>query len=131
MRQQVAIYRSNLAARSAVHEHRVEDVHLYNVIAQLAYTAWRTLLERCAVACGVESLAVEDGIAAVGNTHDVQLQAVLLLQFLLLRCNLLDEAAAHCSNAADEEVQHLVLRQEERVVYDTQCLAQQVGFYDE
>ena len=97
---------------------------MYDFIAQSLYVALLALAECSAVVCEVKTLAVEYCVAAVGNTHDVQLQAVLLLQLLLLRCNLLYEAAAHGTDTADEEVEHLVLRQEERVVDNVQCLAQ-------
>ena len=56
---------------------------------------------------------------------------MLFLQLLLLGCYLLDEAAAYSSYTADEEVQNLVFRKEERVVDYIKCLAQQSRFNHE
>ena len=48
-----------------------------------------------------------------------------------LAVNLLDEAAAHGTNAADEEVEHLVFGEEERIMNDVERLAQRFAVHHE
>ena len=55
----------------------------------------------------------------------------MLFQLVVLRANLLDELAAHCSHSADEEVEHLVFGEEEGVVQYIQRLLQILPFDDE
>ena len=76
----------------------------------------------------VDTLAAEECFRSVGNTYYVQLEPVLLHQFLALAVDLLDEASAHRSDTADEEVEHLVFGKEERVVDDVERLAERLAF---
>ena len=65
-------------------------------------------VELLAVVHEVEPVAIEDGLAAAGYAYDVELEAVALLQLLVLRAYLLNQVASHGAHSADEEVEHLV-----------------------
>ena len=65
----------------------------------------------------------------VGNTYDIQHQSPFTFQSLLLTADLFDKAVAYCSNTADEKIQHLIFRQEERIVNYVQRLAQRSSVY--
>ena len=63
-------------------------------------------------------------MVSVCDAHDVELQPALLHEFLLLAADLLQEASADGPDAADKEVEHLIFREEERVVNHVERLAQ-------
>ena len=54
----------------------------------------------------------------------------MLLEFFVLAAYLLDEHAAYGADTADEEVEHLIVGQEERVVQDVKRLAQRFALDD-
>ena len=59
-----------------------------------------------------------------GDAHHIDLQIALLHQLLTLTGNLFQQTATHRAYTTQEHVQHLILRQEERVVNHVQALAE-------
>lgn len=127
--QQVLVERGDACAGRTVDKHRVEDVHTDYLVAQHAQRAVHALLlELFAVVLQIDAFAAEQGFRGIGDAHHVQLEAVLLHQFLALAVDLLDEASAYRADAADEEVEHLVFGKEERVVDDVERFAERLAF---
>ena len=60
---------------------------------------------------------------SVGNTYYIQHQSTFTLQTFLLTADLFNQAVAYCSDTADEKIQNLIFRQEERIMNDIQRLA--------
>ena len=131
MVEEILVERCHLIAGGAVHEYRVEDVHPDNLTLEALHIALAASLEGVAVVGKVDTVAVKHGIVSAGNTHHVELESALVHQALALAANLLYEAAAHGTYTADEEVEHLVFGEEERVVYHVECLAQPRSIYHE
>ena len=121
MVEEVLIEAGHLFRGRTVHEHRVEDVHADDLAFQGGDVA---VLQLFAVVAQVDAVTIEDGLLRRGNAHHVEFQLASLLERLVLRANLFDEVAANGSYATDEEVQHLIFRQEERVVEYVERLAQ-------
>ena len=119
----------HLIAGGAVNEHRVEDVHADDLAFEALEVALATCLEGLAIVVEVDAIAAEHGIVSAGDAHHVEHEAALEHQLLALLAYLLNEAATHGAHATDEEVEHLVFREEERVVYDVEGLAQPGGIY--
>ena len=67
----------------------------------------------------------------VGNAHHIQLQATFLHQLFLLTCELLNQAIAHRTCTTDKEIEHLIFRQEERIVDNVQGFTQILFFHHE
>ena len=59
------------------------------------------------------------------DAHHIEFKPTLLHQALALTSDLLYEATTYGTHTTDEEVEHLVLREEERVVNHVQRLTQQ------
>ena len=131
MLQQRLVNLCHLLARRAVDEHAVEAVHFYNGVAQLALVALVGVCEQFAIVGEVDAVAVEECLLRGGYAHHVQLQTLCALQLLILIVNLFEQLSAHCAHAADKEVEHLVFRQEERVVNGVERLAQMFALNDE
>ena len=128
--QEVFIQGSHSCACRTVHEYGVKDIHADNLVTKRIQRAFLTFLRQFfAKASQVKSLAAEDCFGSIGNTYHIQLQAVLLHQFLTLAVNLFYQTAAYRTNSADKEVQYLILRQEERVMDHVQRLAQRLAVY--
>ena len=64
-----------------------------------------------------------------GNAHHIDLQIALLHQLLTLTGNLFQQASAHRAYTTEEDVQHLIFRQEERVVNHVQALSETLAFH--
>ena len=124
MVEEILIEGSHIGRGRAVDKHRVEDVHADDFLFQSVDVTGLGSIKLFLISTQVDAVAIEDGFLRRGNAHHLQLQLSRLLQLLVLRIDLLNEVAAHSANAADEEVEHLVLRKEERVVDDVEGLAQ-------
>ena len=121
---QFLIHRRHIAARRTVHKHAVEDVHpYYSGLKPLRVARFRPV-EQFAVVVQTDAVAVEHRLMARCHAHHVELQPLLLHQLRLLRLYLFKQVAAHRSDAADEEIEHLVFAEEERVVYHVERLPQ-------
>ncbi|CDB12074.1 unknown [Bacteroides sp. CAG:633] len=128
--QQVFVERSYFGTRRTVDEDGVEDIHSDNLVAQNAYSAFLTLCGEFFTEVGqVEPLAGKHRSAGIGDTYNIELQTVLLHQLLPLAVNLLYQAAAHGANAANEEVEYLIFREEERIVDNVKRLTQRLAVY--
>ena len=68
---------------------------------------------------------------SAGNAHDIQFEAQLTHELLLLMPYLLYQGAAHSTHSTYKEIEHLILTQKERIVYHIECLAQVCGTDDE
>ena len=79
----------------------------------------------------VDAGAVEDGARAAGDADDVDFEPARAHQLFALLGDLVDEAAAHSADAAEEEVEFLILGQEEAVMDDVEGLAQLAALHDE
>ena len=120
----------NLAAGGAVHKDAVEDVHLHYLVAHPIGVGRLAGTQHLLVVVQVDTLAVEHEVVHVADAHHVQLQPLGLHEHLLLGAQLLQEHAAHGADAADEEVEHLVFGEEERVVQHIERLAQEAAVDD-
>ena len=132
MVEEVAVERGDGRAGRAVHEHGVEDVHADDLFLEALRVDLDAVLRQGVLPAGqVDAGAVEDGAGAAGDAHDVDLEAAVALERLLLLRDLGDQAAAHGADAADEQVELLVLGQEEIVVDDVERLAELLAVHDE
>ena len=132
VQEQFLVDGGHIGTGCAIHEDGVEDVHGDDAVAQdLRIAGLPLLLQLLAEIGQVDALATEERMRGIGNAHHVELEPVLLHQLLPLAVNLLDEAAAHGTNAADEEVEHLVFGEEERIVDDVERLAQRLAVHHE
>src|SRR5690554_3613939 len=105
----------------AVHEYRVEDVHLQDLIADQLWRALEAMFHQVVkISFEWDAVAREERPSSVGNTYDVDPQLVLFLQRLLLLSDLLQQMAAHGAGADDKEVQLLVRGEEEGIVDDVE-----------
>ncbi len=117
VREQCLVKVGNRRVRRAVHKHGVEDVHLqYLFLEMLGRAFLAAAFKLFHAVLKVQPLAKEQCALAVGNTHDIQLQSVLLHQLGLLHAYLFEEIASDCPDTCDKKVQHLVFRQKKRVV---------------
>ena len=125
VQQQVLVKGSHACTCRTVHKDRVKDVHTDNLITQRFQRAVLSLLLQFFTETSqIETFAAEHGFVCIGNTHYIQLQAVLLHQLLALAVDLLYQATAYGSYATDKEIQYLIFRQEERIMDDIQRFAQ-------
>ena len=99
-----------------VNENRIKDVHVEHILAQFLRRAGFRSLQLFAVMIQVDAVAVENGILRTCDSHHIQFQTVALFQLLILVSYLFDEFASYRSHSADEEVEYLVFRKEERIV---------------
>ena len=121
VQQQVLVKGSHACTCRTVHKDRVKDVHTDNLITQRFQRAVLSLLLQFFTETSqIETFAAEHGFVCIG----IQLQAVLLHQLLALAVDLLYQAAAYGSYAADKKIQYLIFRQEERIMDDIQRFAQ-------
>ena len=120
-----------LSAGGAVDKDGVEDVHLHDFVAHVLSVGGESGAERLLVVVEVDAVAVEYEVVDIADADDVELQSARLHEELLLGAYLFEEHAADGSDAADEEVEHLVFREEERVVEHVERLAQEASVDDE
>src|SRR5699024_10473893 len=121
VQQQVLVKGSHACTCRTVHKDRVKDVHTDNLITQRFQRAVLSLLLQFFTKTSqIETFAAEHGFVCIGNAHYIKLQAVLLHQLLALAVDLLYQAAAYGSYAADKKIQYLIFRQEERIMDDIQ-----------
>ena len=123
MFQQRLVNLCHLAAGGAIYKDAVVQVHIYYLLEQLLRVARRCALKLLFVVLQIEPVWIEERAAAVGNSNYVKLQMALLHKGGVLLLYLLNEFSAHCAYTADEEVEHLVLREEEGVVQNIHCFA--------
>ena len=84
MLQERAVERGYVFRGCAIHKHGIENVHANDVVAQLLGRARLRRFQQLAVIGKVDAVAREDGVLAAGYAHHVELQAVVLLQLLIL-----------------------------------------------
>ena len=129
--QECLIQPCHIGTCRAIHKHAVENIHADDFLLQTFQIACLGSLQTSTQLCDgklavlfplreVNAVSVEHRIVSTGNAHHIDLQVALLHQFLTLTGYLLQQAATHCANTAEEYVQHLILRQEERVVNHVQ-----------
>ena len=132
MIEEVAVESGHIGRSGAVDKDTVEDVHADDLVAQTLDVALGSALETLAhILRQGNATAVENSVVTAGHTHHVEQQALLLLELLLLQADLLQKLTAHGAHTADEEVEHLVLREEERIMDGVERLAQAVLLDDE
>ena len=102
--EEVVVEAGYFAAGGAVNKDAVEDVHAYDFVVQALQVAGRSVAQVLAVVFEVESVAAEHGVVSAGDADDVESESAFFHQAFALAGNLLDEAAAYGSDAADEEV---------------------------
>ena len=120
MLQEGLVESCNLLAGSTVNEDRVEDIHLDDLLAHVLRVSGEACTQNLLVVIEVDTIAIEYEVGDIRDTDHVQLQATRLHQELLLGANLLEQHATHGTDTADEDVEHLVFRQEERIVEHVQ-----------
>ena len=125
MLQERLIELCNLTAGGTIDEDRVKDIHLHDLIAHMLCICWITGTQDLLIVVEVDAVAIEHEIVDIADTHHIQLQTFGLHQVLLLRADLLQKHTAYGTDTTDEEVEHLVFREEERVVQHVQRLAQE------
>ena len=125
MVEQFGVYCSNVGTRGAIHKHRIEDIHLNNLVLDVLGCCrhFGTCQERINIA-DVESTAVENALFRVSKTHNAQFERLFANQVVALLAYLVHQAHSHVAHASDKEVKHLSFRQEEAVVNHIQSLAQ-------
>ena len=129
--EEVGIEAGHFGTGGTIDEDAVEDVHANDLVVKpLDVTLWRCC-ELFAEVLQIDTFASEHRIVSACNTHDIELESEFALQLFLLLMNLLNEAATNGSNTTNEEVQHLVFGEEERVVDDVKCFAEEVLIDDE
>ena len=131
MVEEVGIKRGYFWTRSTIDKDAVEDVHSDDLIMQAFDVALWCCFKQFAVVLETYSFASKDSVVTIRNSHDVELQSQFLLQLFLLLMYLLQEASANSSYTTNEEVKHLVLREEEAVVNHIECFAKEVLLDDE
>ena len=127
MLQERLIQHGNLTAGGTVYEYRVEDIHLHDLVTHVLRVGREACTQGLLVVVEVDTVAIQHEVVHIRDTHHVQLQSARLHQELLLGADLLKQHAAHGTDTTDEEVQHLVFRQEERVVQHVERLAQELA----
>ena len=122
---QRAIQCRHLRTGRTIHENRIKDVHLQDLVAEMLRIAVLTMQPKLfSVIIQVNALAQETCLLGIGDAHHIQLQAILLHQFRTLNANLIQEVATHRTDTSNEKIQHLVFGQEEGIVNRVQCLTQ-------
>ena len=128
--QKVFIQGSHSRARRTIHEYGVKDVHADNLVTErIQRTVLAFLRQLFTETSQVKALTTEHGFGRIGNAYHIQLQTVLLHQLLTLAVNLFYQTAAYRANTAYKEVQHLIFRQEERIMDNIQGLAQRLAVH--
>ena len=122
---QRAIKRRHIRAGRTIHEHRVKDVHLQDLVAEMLRIAILPMQPKLLpVIIQVNALAQDACLLGIGNADNIQFQPILLHQLRALDANLLQQVATHRTDTRDKEVQHLILGKEEGIVDRVQCLTQ-------
>ena len=125
MVEQRPVERGDVGTGGAVDKDRVEDVHADNLVFEPLGRSGRTkAVEQLDTMLDVDTLAIEEAFARIGNTHQAQLQRLGLEQPLLLFANLPQQVAPHGSHPGHKEIEHLRLGEKKRIVYDIEGLAQ-------
>ena len=74
----------------------------------------------------VDTVAIDYHSTRVSDTHHIDFKRVLFGQLMLLFSDLIEQVATDQAHTRNKYVQHLILRQEERIVDYVQCLAQAI-----
>ena len=123
MVEEIFVECSHLVAGGTVNKHRIEDIHTDDLCLEALQIALSTSHKCLTVVVEVYAIAVKCCIMPTYHTHHIELEATLLHQSLALATYLFYEAASHSAHTTDEEVEHLILGEEERIVYHVQCFA--------
>ena len=108
MLEKVVVDAGHLRTGGTIDEHGVEDVHADDFLLETFDVAGQAFLQTGFISLQFQPVTVEHGVVAACDAHDIELETALLHQSFPLRVNLLYKAVAHCSNAANEEIEHLV-----------------------
>ena len=115
----------HIRAGRTIHEHRVKDVHLQDLVTEMLRIAILAMQAKLLpVIIQVNSFAQDTCFLGIRDADNIQFQPVLLHQFRALNANLLQQVTTHRTNTGNKKVQHFILRKEEGIVDRVQCLPQ-------
>ena len=124
------IHRGDLGTSGDVYKNGVAKISVYHHIRELFQVCMFSCIEEFLPAIEIDAIFGYDHAAAVGESHDTDLQTELFCEISLLLAQLVDQSAADVTGACNKQVDLLVRGFKEFFVQDVQCLAYVGGGYD-